>query len=109
MDIDEKEIQEIISQKIKDGEKKYGKEFKFLVLEIIGLEKMITPAAVQEEQKSRLIPLVKWNEFHPDPSVNALRMLVFRKEQNGFNDVITRRGHRILIDEAKYFQWAKVH
>ena len=87
MDIDKLEIEERINTKIKDGEKKYGKDFKFLVLEIINLEKMLHPEQ-KEEQQSRLIPLVKWNEYHPDPSIKALRMLVFRKNENGFDKVI---------------------
>lgn len=114
MEIDKEEIQEIISQKIKDGEKRFGKDFKFLVMEIVLLEKMIGSETAaedaqspKEETQARLIPLVKWNEFHPDPTVSALRMLVFRGDKNGFNNVIEKRGHRILINEDKYFEWCK--
>mgnify|MGYP000898830854 CR=1 FL=1 len=79
MEIDRNEIQSIIDVKIKDGVKKFGKDFKFFVLEIISLEKMLAPEPT-ETQYPKLIPLTKWNEHFPDPSVKALRMLVFRKD-----------------------------
>lgn len=106
MEIDKNEIQEIIENKIKDGTKKYGKDFKFFLLEILSLEKMLMPEPAQKNEP-KLIPLVKWNEYYPDPSVKALRMLVFRKDENGFGDVIVKRGKRILIDADKYFEWNK--
>ena len=62
-----------------------------------------------EQKEEKLIPLVQWNKHHPDPSIPALRMLVFRKDENGFDDVIERRGRRILINESKYFEWRKTH
>lgn len=105
MEIDKNEIQSIIDIKIKDGVKKFGKDFKFIVLEIISLEKMLTPEPT-ETKHPKLIPLVKWNEHFPDPSVKALRMLVFRKETNGFDKVIVKRGNRILLDVDEYFKWA---
>lgn len=107
MQIDKEEIQQIIDRKIKDGIKKYGKDFKSIILEIIGLEKMLEDKSNTFQHQPKLIPLAKWNEYHPDPSVKALRMLVFRKDENGFDDVIERRGHRILINEDKYFEWRK--
>lgn len=107
MQLDKNEIQDLIDLKIENGIKKYGKDFKYFILEIISLEKMLNP--VETKSESRLIPLVKWNEFHPDPSPKALRMLVFRKDENGFDEVIERRGKRVLINEDKYFEWRKTH
>ena len=106
MEINEKETQEIIDSKIEYGTRKYGKDFKYTILEIISLEKILHPNQTKENTP-KLIPLVKWNEHHPDPSVKALRMLVFRQNENGFDKVIVKRGHRILIDEQKYFEWAE--
>ena len=108
MQFSKEEIQERIDLKIKDGVKKYGKDFKYIVLEIIGLEKLLQPEVV-EQKEEKLITLVQWNDYHPDPSIPALRMLVFRKDENGFDDVIERRGKRILINETKYFEWRKTH
>ena len=104
MQIDKKEIEEQINRKIELGTKQFGKDFKFLVIEILSLEKMLNPIQT-EKQQSRLIPLVKWNDYYPDPSVKALRMLCFYKDKNGFENVIVKRGHRILIDEQKFFEW----
>ena len=105
MDIEKEEIEDRISQKIKEGEKLFGKDFKFLVLEILGLEKMIHPA---EEPKERLIPLSKWNDYHDFPTVSALRQYKFRMNINGFRDVIEfggENGKTILIKENKFFKW----
>ena len=99
MDIDKLEIEERINTKIKDGEKKYGKDFKFLVLEIINLEKMLHPEQ-KEEQQSRLIPLARWNDYHDFPTVSALRQYKFRMNFNGFDEVIEHggeNGNTILI------------
>ena len=57
MEINKQEIQEIMNNKIKAGTKKYGKDFKYFVLEILSLEKMLNPTV----KESRLIPLAKWN------------------------------------------------
>ena len=106
MNIDKKEIQEIIDNKIKAGTKKYGKDFKYFILEILSLERIIAQT-VESKKEPKLIPLVKWNDYYPDPSVKALRMLVYRQHENGFSNVIERRGNRILIDADKYFLWRK--
>ncbi|MBF0371705.1 MAG: hypothetical protein HQL52_19895 [Magnetococcales bacterium] len=54
-----------------------------------------------------LIPLTKWPEHHPWPTIGGLRHLVFNAEKNGFDEVICRVGGRVLIDEGRFFQWAK--
>lgn len=105
MQTNKDELQEIISTEIEFYTKRYGKDFKAAVLKILALEKMLHPAEKQEENKPRLIPLVKWNDYHPDPSVKALRMLVFRQHENGFDKVVERRKKRILINENAYFEW----
>lgn len=52
----------------------------------------------------RLIPVPKFNEYHPDPTPAALRWMIFTNK-NDFNQCIVRRGRRVLIDEMKYFKW----
>lgn len=56
-------------------------------------------------QSVRIIPLVRWNEYHPWPPVGGLRHLVFHSKTNGFEKVIKRCGRRILIDEGKFFEF----
>jgi len=112
MEIDKTEIENRIAEKLKEGEKKFGKEFKFLLLEILGLERMITPASAPEEPKERLIPLAKWNDYHDFPTVSALRQYKFRMEINGFKEVIEfggENGNTILIKENKFFKWYTNH
>ena len=53
----------------------------------------------------RLLPLTKWNEYHPYPNIAGLRYLVFNADKNGFSSCIRRIGKRVLIDEAAYFAW----
>lgn len=57
--------------------------------------------------KTRLIPLTKWNEFHPYPALGGLRHLVFFAKENGFDTVVRRIGRRILLDEAAFFEWVE--
>jgi hypothetical protein len=59
----------------------------------------------EETTKRRLIPLTRWNDYHPYPSVSALRAMVFHATTNGFDKVIRRVGKRILLDEAAWFQF----
>lgn len=54
---------------------------------------------------TRLIPLTKWNKYHDDPTVSALRHLIFFEELNGFSKVIRRIGKRIYLCERSFFEW----
>ena len=60
---------------------------------------------MNENIKSRLIPLTKWSQFHLWPPIGGLRHLVFYAETNGFWQCIKRAGKRILIDEKAFFEW----
>lgn len=62
----------------------------------------------QQTQVRRLIPIPKFNDYHPDPSPAALRWLVFTNK-DGFESCVVRRGRRVLIDEAAYFEWLEKH
>lgn len=59
----------------------------------------------EDTAKRRLIPLTRWNDYHPYPSVSALRALVFNSKTNGFDKVIRKVGKRILLDETAWFQF----
>jgi len=52
----------------------------------------------------RLIPVAKFNDYHPDPSPSALRWMIYMNKNN-INECVIRRGRRVLIDEMKYFAW----
>lgn len=53
----------------------------------------------------RLIPVSKWNEYHPWPTVSALRDYVFKAERIGLTPAIRRVGRRVLINEEAFFAW----
>lgn len=58
-----------------------------------------------ETQKTRLIPVKNWNDYHVWPPLGGLRHLVFNARKNGFDAVIRRVGRRVLIDEEAFFAW----
>lgn len=110
MELTKDEIQAALDEEVNKIVKKYGAGIKLSLINLIGLIKLQVEKEeykLKEVDIPRLIPLVKWNDYHPDPSVKALRMLVFRKDNNGFDKVIVRRGNRILINEKEFFEWQK--
>ena len=58
-------------------------------------------------KKNRLIPLTLWPKFHPWPSIGGLRHLVFYAKGKNFEGCFIRKNGRILIDEHRFFEWAK--
>lgn len=56
---------------------------------------------------TRIIPLTKWNDYHPWPPIGGLRHLVHHSKTNGFDAVLVRVGSRVLIDERAFFEWVK--
>lgn len=57
-------------------------------------------------QRTRLIPVTKWNDHHVWPPIGGLRHLIFHEDTNGFSECVVRIGRRVLIDEQKFFAWA---
>jgi hypothetical protein len=53
---------------------------------------------------TRLIPVTKWNDYHPWPGQGGLRHLIFHAERNGFAKAFKRVGRRVLIDEEAFFK-----
>ena len=107
MNFNKSEIEEIISEELKQAEKKYGKEFKITLLKILSYEKMLNPTTSEPKQKEP-IPLADWEKYHKYPSVKALRNHYFNRATNGFDCCVTyggANGGRILIDEDKFFKW----
>jgi hypothetical protein len=62
---------------------------------------------VPSEPEARLIPLTKWNQFHPGPPLSGLKHLVFNSKTNGFDRCIRRIGRRVYILEAEFFKWVE--
>lgn len=60
---------------------------------------------MQQTNKTRLIPVNKWNNHHEWPPVGGLRHLIFNADINGFSHCIKRIGRRVLIDEKAFFEW----
>ena len=58
----------------------------------------------ENEGIRRLIPVSKFNDYHPDPSPSAIRWMIFTNK-DGFEECVVRRGRRVLIDEEAYFKW----
>lgn len=105
MELEKEYIEELIENKIKSAEKKYGKEFKNLLIEIIALEKSLLP---EKNSHSRLIELTKWNEYHEYPTVKGMQMLYYHRKENGFEEfnVIEKSPNkRLLVNEENYFKW----
>lgn len=108
MNLQKEEIEEMISEKIAQGVEKYGKSFKLYSFELIKLIKSLNTATTHPT--SRIIPLSEWDNYHPYPTVPALRQYYFKRQTNGFDSVVVHGGNnggRILIDEAKFFDWLK--
>jgi hypothetical protein len=51
----------------------------------------------------RLIPLPRWNEFHPAPSVAGMRWIRFNAESNGFAPAFKTIGRSVFVDEREFF------
>lgn len=56
---------------------------------------------------TRYIPVSKWSDYHPWPSIGGLRNLIFYRKENGFHKVIKKVGKNVLIDEAAFFEWVE--
>jgi len=72
----------------------------------------LNPLQVKEtsqeaQNRDRLIPVTKWNDYYDYPSTNGLRNLIFHEHQNGFNKVVRRIGGRVLIKEDAFFEWVE--
>ena len=61
----------------------------------------------QQVQTNRLIPVTRWNDYYPFPTIGSLRALVFNASKNGFNKVIRKIGGRIVLDERQFFLWVE--
>ena len=71
---------------------------RFLALEAAKKERgNPLPSKEEKASKNRLIPLSRWNEYHDWPSINALRGYAFMRHRNGFDNVVSKVGKRLVI------------
>jgi len=92
--------EEIIEERKKEMLNTFGKKAYLLMSEILILQDKI-----RKKTESRKIYLTEWNKYYSKPTVKALRNLISRRYENGFNDVVSKDGKLWLIDEQKYFEW----
>jgi len=57
-----------------------------------------------EEIKTRYIPITKWPDYHPHPSVSGMRYLRFHQKEMGFSSAFVKLNKRILVDEQEFFR-----
>lgn len=108
MNLQKEELEELIEEKIQQGIEKYGKSFKLFAIELVNLVKALNDKEMP--QQSRIIPLSEWGNFYTYPTVSALRQYYFKRDTNGFSEVVEYGGNnngRILLDEAKVFEWLR--
>ena len=58
-------------------------------------------------KETRYIPVPKWAEYHPWPTVSGLRGLINRSDENGIGVAVKKVGKCLLIDEQAFFKWVE--
>lgn len=53
----------------------------------------------------RLHTVEQFCKEHPAFKPGGLRWWLFHREQNGLNMAVVRVGRKLLLDEAKFFEW----
>lgn len=61
--------------------------------------------SMNEEIKSRLIPVTKWNQYHPWPSIGGIRHLIEHRKKKKCEQAFVKAGGRWLIIEDAFFAW----
>ena len=56
----------------------------------------------------RVIPIVRWNDFHDWPKVKTFRYMI-RVNHLNITDVVVKRGSRLLISEERFNAWVSLH
>ena len=59
------------------------------------------------QKELELIPVSKWNDFYPHPTVGAIRQLIFLDTNNFKEKVIRRIGKRLYIKTPNFFEWVE--
>jgi hypothetical protein len=56
-----------------------------------------------QQEKTRIIQLTHWPDYHPFPTIAGLRYLRFYKEL-GFETAFLKCGKTVLVDETEFFR-----
>lgn len=88
---------------------KLKESIQFIVYSLLeinkNLEKMLQN---KNHAESRLIPITKWNKYHPWPPIGGFRYIVHQETRNKSNpDWLIKSGTTLLIDEIKFFEWTR--
>ena len=102
MQITTDETNYLIEEKMQQMLSKFGSEAKLLMLEILMLKD-----SLNRHITTMYIPVPEWKLYHTYPSVSSLRNYIANANKNGFDEVIFRKGKRVFIDEAKFFEWLR--
>lgn len=62
-------------------------------------------AGTHGDMATRYITVSDFPSHYPWPSKGALRQLINRGDENGFNSVVRRVAGRVLIDEQAFHRW----
>ena len=71
------------------------------------MPKFVTENSLKELQIPELIPVSRFNDFFPYPSVGALRRCIFYSKKYKFENVIRKMGKRLYISVSAFNQWVK--
>lgn len=93
---------ELIEERKKEMLDTYGRKAYMLMSEILMLNN-----SLHESPQTRMIYLSEWDKYHTKPTIKAMRNLIARRKENGFDEVVSKDGKLWLIDEQKYFRWRK--
>ncbi len=52
-----------------------------------------------------LLTVPQFADAHPAFPISSLRWLLYQRKGNGLHKAVVRVGRRVLIDEARFFQW----
>ena len=71
------------------------------------MDKLVTENSLKELQIPELIPVSRFNDFFPYPSVGALRQYIFHSKKYKFENVIRKMGKRLYISVSAFNQWVE--
>jgi len=59
-----------------------------------------------ESRVQRILSTVpQFCQRHPAFTLGGIRWLLFQRDTNGLQHAVVRLGQKILIDEARFFEW----
>lgn len=93
---------DIIEERKKEMLDTYGRKAYMLMSEILMLQN-----SLHQEKQTRMIYLSEWDKYYTKPTIKAMRNLIARRKENGFDKVVRKDGKLWMIDEQEYLEWRK--